>query len=179
MDSFDVKATNSWKLYVCSACAQLRLKRDDRADSLELLTNGIWRLLTVLTPPAVRFSDLPVSEIADLDAQRPNHSRRRSSSSTFSNGTVSPRSHWAIDSRSIRSVSSSASNVSSPSGSKTVTVAPSGSSTSISSTRPSTTWPEAIRMIGRFYLGLQRERRCTAYQICPKLSPRLRAGSTN
>ena len=43
------------------------------------------------------------------------------------------------------SVSASASNVSSPSSAKTVTEAPSGNSAS-SSTRPSTTFPDAIRI---------------------------------
>lgn len=157
MNSFDVKPTNASQLHICSTCAQMRLKRDERADALELLTNGIRGLLTILTPPEVSLSDLSVRKIADFDAQRPGHPRRRSSSIKFSNGTVSPRSHWAIDSRSIRSVSGSASNVSSPSGRRTVTAAPSGSSASCSSTRPSTTCPEATRMVRRFYLGLKKQ----------------------
>jgi hypothetical protein len=67
------------------------------------------------------------------------HSRLRNSPRSCVSEMVSPRSHCAIESKSMRSVSGSAPKISSPSRAMTVTDAPSGRSRS-SSTRPSTTF---------------------------------------
>lgn len=146
VNPFDMKAPNAWQLQIPSTGTNPGLKGDQRRDSLKLFPNRVRRLEAVLPPPRVELTDLRLGELADLDAKRNAHSRLRSSSSTFSIGTVCPRSHCAMDSRSIRSVSASASNVSSPSGRSTVTNAPSGSSASSSSTRPSMIRPEATRI---------------------------------
>jgi hypothetical protein len=58
-------------------------------------------------------SDLISCESLTSDGERPVHSRLRSSSSSSLIGVVCRRSHWAIASSSIRSVSSSRSKVSS------------------------------------------------------------------
>src|SRR6266446_4137981 len=150
MDALNVNATNSRQCDVQSTSTDKRLKRDEGGHAFKLFTNGVRRLQTIPSPPDVGFPDLSIRELADFDVKRRTHSRRRSSSSTRSIGTVCPRSHCAIDSRSIRSVSGSASKVSSPSENRTVTADPSGSSASSSSTRPPITRPEAIR-IAAFY----------------------------
>ena len=120
---------------------QPRLHGDQPGRAFEFFPDGVQCGCTIATPPFLRGAYLSLGEVADLDGKRPFHSRPRSSSSNSFIGVVCRRSHWAIASSSIRSVSASASNVSSSSGAKTVTAAPSGSST-----RPPTTLPDAMRI---------------------------------
>jgi len=138
----EVQPTNAGQGKIPSACANLRLSGNQTGSALEFLADGIGRLRSIGSPPRLSLSNLPGREFADLDVKRLAHSRLRSSPISCVSGMVSPRSHCAIASRSILSVSESASNVSSPSRARTVTEAPSGNSPS-SSTRPATTFPDA------------------------------------
>jgi hypothetical protein len=168
-------APNTRQLEIASASTDIRLKRDQRGHSLEFFPNRVWSLQTIPPPPRVQLADLRFGELAYLNVKRTAHSRLRSSLSTFSKGTVCPRSHCAIDSRSIRSVSASTSNVSSASCRRTVTDAPSGSSTSSSSMRPSMIRPEATRICA-FYRLRSNKSEYSSYEERGALK---RAGPTN
>ena len=112
----EVQPTHAGQHEIPSARANVRLSGDRTGGTLELLADGIGRLRSGGSPPRLSVPNLPGRECADLDAKRSAHSRLRSSPISCSSGMVSPRSHSAIASRSIFSVSGSASNVSSPSG---------------------------------------------------------------
>src|SRR5438105_1719886 len=129
MNAFEIDPAYSGQADIARDRADIGLKCDERRDPLDFLPNRVGRLQTICSPPDILFLDLLIRERTDYDSERLAHSRRRRSARTVSIGMPSPRSHCAIDSRSIRSVSGSASNVSS-SGKRTVTVAPSGSSAS-------------------------------------------------
>src|SRR5260221_6406015 len=141
----EVQATYAAERDVPGARADLRLQGDQRTRPFKLRANGAGRLGSIVAPSDLRSPHLRGGEDADLDREALVHSRlRRSSRSSFI-GMVSPRSHCAMASRSMRSVFGSASKVSSPSRASTVTDAPSGNAVS-NSTRPSTTFPVAITM---------------------------------
>ena len=135
VDATDVRATHPRERDVPSPRADERLKCDQRGGAFELDANRTRRPWSVELPPRLGCPHVRRRERAYLDVKRVAHSRSRSSPTSCVRGMVSPRSHWAMESRSMRSVSGSASNVSSPSRTSTVTDAPSGSSLS-SSTRP-------------------------------------------
>jgi hypothetical protein len=67
MNALDVDTTDATQLCVRRPCAQVRLKCDERTDPLELFANRIRGLFAILSPPQVGFSNLLVSELADLD----------------------------------------------------------------------------------------------------------------
>ena len=144
-NSRQVEATNARKGDVYRACANLGLDGNNRRSALNFFPNRIRRFRPIETPPFFGSANLRLREIADVDLERATHSRLRISARKSFSGVTCPRRHCAIASSSIFSVSGSASNVSSPSGANTVTDVPSGSSAS-SSTRPSTTFPGAIRI---------------------------------
>src|SRR4029434_2720741 len=120
----EVKTTNAPEGSVPGASADLGLNGDEQRGAFEFLANGVGRFRSVDAPPVLGGVNLCPSEVADLDLKRSFHSRLRSSETRWAIGVVSPFSHCAIAWRSIRSVSASASNVSSPSSAKTVTDVP-------------------------------------------------------
>ena len=147
VDSFDVNSTNAWEFDVRCALSYVRLQRKQSADAFKLLDDCLGRFFSIPAPPIIRLIDLSVSEFTDPYFSSETQAFLRSRAITESNGIVSPLSHCAIDSRSIFSVSGSASNVSPSSGKSTVTDAPSGNEASCNWTLPWTILPEATRML--------------------------------
>jgi hypothetical protein len=147
VDSFDVNSTNTRELDVRCALSDVRLQSKQSADTFKLLDDCLGRFFSIPTPPIIRLIDLPVSEFTDPYFSSGTQALVRSRAITDSNGIVWPLSHCAIDSRSIFSVSGSASKVSPSSGRSTVTDAPSGNEASCNWTLPWTIVPEATRML--------------------------------
>ena len=143
VDAAEMNTPDAKESRVARKRTNTRLTPDERKGLLDLVSDGSRRRNSIELPPNRGFVDLRGSAARDTDRKQLTQARLRSRARRLSPETASPRCISSIARSSALSNSGEASNDSSSSRARTVTVAPSSKSAPSRTIFPPTTFPVA------------------------------------